>query len=490
MSITPATSQFELLAHLSTRGAFRTSVSPRLTVLCLLLTDALVILSSSLLGVALWRLFNPAISMANYFHLGGTMALFLLGYLAMGLYNPAGIGPVEELRRSAIATALVSLTLTASAFFGKEVDTYSRGALLCTAALAAIAIPSLRAALRAFFASLHWWGVPVAILGSGPSAAGIISNLKASPELGFKPVACLDDDTGDRSECAGIPILGSLESATAFSNSFAIHHAIVAFSGDDHFKLTSVMAEHCSTFRHVIAIPDLAGIASLWVTPRDFAGVLGLEVHQNLLVPFNRLIKRTVDISVALVALLVSLPLIALAVIAIKTSSRGPAFFFQRRIGLYSAPVRVPKLRTMFIDAEVRLQSFLSSSGVALQEWNQYFKLSNDPRIIPGFGHLLRRSSLDELPQLWCVLTGEMSLVGPRPLPEYHLDRFDSDFLKLRAKVRPGLTGLWQVAARSDGGLDVQKELDTYYIRNWSPWLDIHILARTVVAVLTCKGAR
>ncbi|MBK5290915.1 MAG: undecaprenyl-phosphate galactose phosphotransferase WbaP [Acidobacteriia bacterium] len=458
--------------------------------LCLVLADTLVILSSSFLGVALWSLFNPSITMANYFHLGGTVALFLLGYLAMGLYHPAGIGPVDELRRSVTATALVSLTLTASAFFGKEVGTYSRGALLCTAALAAVAVPSVRAILRLFCASQDWWGVPVAILGAGPSAAAIISNLKASPELGFKPVACLDDDTGGRTECAGIPILGSLDAAPEFSHSFAVRHAIVALSGDDRFRLAAVMADHCSTFRHVIAIPDLAGIASLWVTPRDFAGVLGLEVHQNLLVPFNRFIKRAMDISVSLAALLVSLPLITLAVIATKTSSRGPAFFFQRRTGLDSAPILVPKLRTMFIDAEPRLQSYLSSSAAALQEWNRYCKLSNDPRIIPGLGRLLRRSSLDELPQFWCVLKGEMSLVGPRPLPTYHLDKFDPEFRKLRAKVRPGLTGLWQVSTRSDGDLDVQKEFDTYYIRNWSPWLDLHILARTVVVVLTGKGAR
>ena len=135
------------------------------------------------------------------------------------------------------------------------------------------------------------------------------------------------------------------------------------------------------------------------------------------------------------------------------------------------------------------LERHLAENPADRAEWDQFCKLKNDPRIIPGIGQLLRKTSLDELPQLWNILKGEMSLVGPRPFPAYHNSRFDPEFRTLRTQVRPGLTGMWQVSARSDGDLDVQESLDSYYIRNWSLWLDLYLLIRTARVVLTGAGA-
>jgi lipopolysaccharide/colanic/teichoic acid biosynthesis glycosyltransferase len=179
----------------------------------------------------------------------------------------------------------------------------------------------------------------------------------------------------------------------------------------------------------------------------------------------------------------------AAAAVWIKLISRGPVFHCQVREGIDGQRIAVWKLRTMHVDGERLLEPWFMEHPEDRAEWSRYFKLRRDPRVLPWIGKLLRRTSLDELPQLLSVLKGEMSLVGPRPFPDYHLENFPAEFRALRTQVLPGLTGMWQVSARSEGDVEVQEALDTYYIRNWSPWLDLYILARTVAAVLLARGA-
>ena len=203
----------------------------------------------------------------------------------------------------------------------------------------------------------------------------------------------------------------------------------------------------------------------------------------------DRLIKCSLDLALAVLLLLLSAPVILVLAIVVRLVSPGPAFFTQVREGLEGKPFRAWKLRTMHPDAEERLKRHLAEHPSAQAEWNRYMKLEHDPRLLPGIGRFMRRWSLDELPQLWNVVKGEMSLVGPRAFPDYHLQAFDSEFRALRRKVKPGITGYWQVRVRSNGDLEVQKKLDSCYIHNWSLWFDVYILGRTVITVLKGHGA-
>lgn len=486
MSASPATTRIPVAAS---APLARHRVSPALTSLTLLLSDAASVLVSTWLGLAAWRTVNPSITLANTFDAPILLAIFVPVYALFGLYAPSGLTPVAELRRSVLATGLVSLTLTAAVFLSKGAATYSRGAFLVSSILAAFLVPIARATFRSMLAERDWWGVPVFILGAGKTADLLIRTLRAQPEIGFKPVACFDDDPVKLGYCRGVPVIGPLDDAPALAETLRIDSAILAMPGASQDRLAALLDAHSRSFSRLLVIPNLFGIASLWATTLDLSGVLGLEVRQNLLTSANRRVKRLLDFALALPLLLLALPLLAISAIWIRTLSRGRALFRQTRLGLGEASVRIWKLRTMHVHADSILDIHLAGNADARLEWNRFLKLRNDPRVIPVIGRFLRRTSLDELPQLWNVLAGEMSLVGPRPFPEYHLARFSPEFRALRARVRPGLTGLWQVSARSDGDLAVQEALDTYYIRNWSLWLDLYILARTAYAVLRGKGA-
>jgi lipopolysaccharide/colanic/teichoic acid biosynthesis glycosyltransferase len=201
-----------------------------------------------------------------------------------------------------------------------------------------------------------------------------------------------------------------------------------------------------------------------------------------------RIIKRSLDLLLVVLTAPVWLPLLVLIALCIWGAERKNPFFLQHRIGKAGRSFRPIKFRTMRLDAERELESALAADESLRTEWAQNCKLRNDPRVTP-FGRILRRTSLDELPQVLNVLAGQMSLVGPRPLPDYHHDQLAESARTPRNRVRPGLTGLWQVSGRSATGTSGMEKWDTYYVRNWSIWLDISILARTVLAVVKGQGA-
>ena len=198
-------------------------------------------------------------------------------------------------------------------------------------------------------------------------------------------------------------------------------------------------------------------------------------------------IKRMFDIAVALIALIVLAPLIAVFAIMVRLQDGGSAFFSQTRYGLHGRTFKCYKLRSMASDAAERLERILESNSDLRREWQTAQKLQNDPRITP-LGNFLRKSSIDELPQLWNVLRGDMSIVGPRPIVKNEIQKY-GDSYRYYTAVRPGLTGLWQVEGRADTTYDERVDMDVKYVRTRSFFSDIWIVLKTVPAVLASRGA-
>jgi Undecaprenyl-phosphate galactose phosphotransferase WbaP len=439
-------------------------------------------------GFRAWVLVNPLIPPLNSAMLLAPPSV-LAAFAFSGMYPGIGLTAVEYFRRCWRSVTLVYLFLTAAMFVTRSSGTGSRGAFLFSWALSLVLVPLGRWCCGTYFSRKSWWGVPVVVMGAGDTGTALIRNLRANKILGYCPVACLDDDRRKHGYCEDVPVTGTLSDAGFVAKNYRAQYAMLAIPGMPREQLIWHLRSWSCIFQNIVIVPNLAGVASLWTESRDLGGLLGLEIRHNLLNPLNQRIKRALDITVSALGLIVVAPLLAVCALWIKKVSPTSPFYRQEREGKDGRSVKILKLRTMYPKADAMLEMHLASDPGAREEWGRFCKLKKDPRILPGIGHFLRKTSLDELPQLWNVLKGEMSLVGPRPFPSYHNRRFDPDFHSLRVQVTPGLTGLWQVSARSDGDLEVQATLDSYYIRNWSLWLDLYILIRTVRTVLSQEGS-
>ncbi|MGI8958241.1 MAG: exopolysaccharide biosynthesis polyprenyl glycosylphosphotransferase [Bryobacteraceae bacterium] len=457
--------------------------------LAIVLIDALGLELALLLGClsrfTFKTLFPISLGPPQYIGLAIGVLTLPLAYASVGLYPGYGMGAVQRLRGRVYTTFLVFVVLLAWNYTFED-RLWSRGVLCCTAVFALVLPPLLQSFSRRILIRYGVCGLPVVILGAGKTGSLVVKKLKEDQDLGLSPIRILDDDRDKWGTVIhGIPVSGPLASVTEYEGLAKV--AVIAIPEMDRGRLADLV-QHLS-FASVIVVPNLNGLQTLWITSRDLGGVLGLELKKNLLVPKNRFLKRMLDCAIAAPALLISAPLIAICAVWVKAASPGPVLFRQEREGEDGKRITVWKLRTMYPDSERVLANYLQANPAEKVNWLRHYKLKKDPRVVSRVGWFLRHSSLDELPQLWNVLRGDMSLVGPRPFPYYHLSNFSNSFRDLRTSVTPGLTGLWQVSERSDGDLIVQEAEDTYYIRNWSLWLDIYILLCTVRTVLLPRGA-
>jgi Undecaprenyl-phosphate galactose phosphotransferase WbaP len=422
-----------------------------------------------------------------YWQLWPVLGLFIIAYATVGLYPGVATSPVDELRWTSLSTTLIYLALAATIFLRREGEVYSRGVFVMAWILSIVLVLLCRATVRLMFARCRWWGYPVMVLGAGTTGDMVIRTLKRRPGIGLKPVLVLDDDPNKHGSLHGVPVVGGVELAPALARTRKIPYAIVAMPGVPRHRLLSLLERYGSTFAHLLIIPDLFEFSSLWVSAKDMGGILGLEVRQRLLLPGPRLAKFLIDLTATLLGGLIIVPLVAIIALLIKLDSPGPIFYRQIRIGQDGKSFKAWKFRTMVQYADKVLEEYLDQHPELQEAWERDHKLRQDPRVT-RVGRFLRRTSLDELPQLWNILRGEMSLVGPRPIVDEEIPRYGDKFT-LYTKVIPGLTGLWQVSGRNNITYDERVSLDAYYVRNWSVWLDVYILIRTLWVVVTGEGA-
>lgn len=415
--------------------------------------------------------------------LGTAAALVVVASsLVLGLYDPAGLGLPERFRgRFCVAAILPWLTLAAAVL--SEPVAVETVMALCGASLIFLSLGTAADALvRRTLISHAGLTTDVVLIGSRDAAKRVVDGLLAKPSVGLRPIGYCGPGA-DTQISAKVPFLGTIADLAHVADAADV--AIIAYdSSMEPLDVTRL------PFNRVVLVPDVPNIARGCMRSRTIGGAPAFDLGNPARAGSHRCAKRVLDLVVALPLFLLTLPVMLTAAIAIRMVSPGPVFYVQRRVGWNGRTVSILKLRSMYVDAEVRLAELLRNDADARREWETYVKLSHDPRILPVIGNILRRSSIDELPQLWNVVRGDISLVGPRPFPAYHVERFSPEFQRLRCSVPPGLTGLWQVSVRNSSNLQQQEEIDTKYIRNWSLWLDLWIILRTVPAVLSLRGAR
>jgi Undecaprenyl-phosphate galactose phosphotransferase WbaP len=273
----------------------------------------------------------------------------------------------------------------------------------------------------------------------------------------------------------------------ALAREYCVDTAIFAMPHTRREQLAKLVSLASLNFRHVMVVPNLGGITNSAVVTRNLAGTFAVEIKYNLLDPWALRTKRVVDLMATVAGGTLILPLLLVLALLVYLESGSPIFYKDQRMGKDGKPFSCVKFRTMVSNAEALLQTMLEEDTEFREEYLKYHKLRDDPRVT-RVGRFLRKTSLDELPQIWNVLRGQMSLVGPRPyLPRESQDIGFSQNEILR--VPPGITGPWQVSGRNHMLFSERVEMDTYYVRDWSVWLDIVLLTRTVKTVLFDQAA-
>ncbi|MDB5304735.1 MAG: Undecaprenyl-phosphate galactose phosphotransferase, WbaP/exopolysaccharide biosynthesis polyprenyl [Phycisphaerales bacterium] len=452
-----------------------------LTLAPIIAADLLALAAAGLVARgALWLTFRSAADCVGW---AAPLALLplVIAYWLSDLYVAIWVHPVIELRQLTHTTSVGVLAAAAGGLLAPPFPIWCLVALPAAVAL----VPLFRTVARRLCADRSWWGYPTLIIGSGGAADGVARTLLRDTNSGLCPVLLTDPDGICRSSI--LPVVNDPATLASIVRARTVRHAVVSLPDMSSARLGEILDRYSEMVPHLLVLSDHSTLPTLWSTSRKCGQLSGIEMRNGLMLATLQFMKRVIDLTIALTALTLSFPMLLIIALVVKFSSPGPIFYGHSRIGRHGKRFKAWKFRTMHKDADIVLREHLALDPVARAEWHRDHKLRDDPRVT-SFGRLARRLSLDELPQIWNVLKGDMSLVGPRPIVEDEIWRY-GDIFRLYTTVKPGITGMWQVSGRNDIGYTERVLLDQFYIRHWSPWLDIYILAKTIVALLSRSGA-
>ncbi len=452
--------------------------------LLLLITDVLALSFAIFIGFFLYKQQGARYTMEIVWHLWPiplmVVAMNLAGRVYLGnlLYPGLPMNPVEELRRQTMSIIAAFAFFSAFLTFTRTNLLYSRTAITYACILSLFVLPLFRVILRCIISRLHLCRIPTIIMGDTVAIKKIIKKINTDSTSILEIV-------GTVTESEIWPYKNytaeELKVLSARERSYLIFCPGVSYP-------LSYLQKFMFKFHRVLIVEEENSFPVLRMYAANFYNFLAFETGNCLRRKAAILEKRIFEFLFSLVAFIVAIiPMIILA-ICVKVTSRGPIFYAAERLGRRGKPIRVFKFRTMYSNAERRLDRLLKRNPKYRAEWQKKFKLDKDPRITP-IGRFLRKTSLDELPQLLNVIKGEMSLIGPRPIVQAEV-KYYGEYYDTFASVKPGITGLWQVSGRSNLDYDERVALDIYYINNWSIWLDYYIFFATIREVIFNRGAK
>ncbi|MBM3297530.1 MAG: undecaprenyl-phosphate galactose phosphotransferase WbaP [Candidatus Aminicenantes bacterium] len=396
----------------------------------------------------------------------------------------------EETKRLLEGVTLAFLVTWVIVLFFRPARHFSPSVLGLAWVLCLAAFPAVRILVKTALTRSGLWRKNILILGTGPTARRAAREIRRDTALGLSISGFLAERKGrtGRLLAGGIPVVGVVGDYRRLIAALNVREVVVALTRLRQDRIIRIVKACEPLVENIKFVPAIGADFTSGVQVDAVGDVLTLTFPRNLAKPWNRLFKHAFDFILSFLLLLAATPLFLMVAAAVKADSRGPVLFVQKRLGRVGREFSLYKFRSMHRDAPERLKGHFRSHPEALREWKKYQKLRGyDPRVT-GVGRLLRSWSLDELPQVLNVLVGDMSLVGPRPyLPRE--SRSIGPTGEIISRVKPGLTGLWQVRGRNRLSFKERLALDEFYIRNWSPWLDIVILLQTLKVLVRREGA-